>query len=615
MIKERNWKMIEECAPYLYSDIEDYTKSKRPNELIEIIDQIAYDGSNYLCIQFDNKSKRINSMYSPSSEAQIWAMQYSPEAYGRNKRVIIMFGMGNGYFVRELLKVMSVDESIILYEPCNEVFTHVVESYDITDILSDERLFLVVDEINHQDLEGIFRRFEVEIMRGQGVLIPHPCYEALFQDKLVKFMNIYNDIYISAVMNCNTASVYGEKWAEAEVANLPTIFQSDLLEECQELIPENVPVILVASGPSLNKNATMLKKAKGKALIMAVDSAVKYMYHFGVEPDFIVSVDVIKLISHFQNPIAMNTPMFLSVMANPNVVTLNNERKIFFDNNQLIKEIMGINRPIAKIVGAGSVATSAFVLATYLGAKTIILVGQDLSFQGNASHALGDCLQKSISTEYGELIEANDGTMVKTRYDWYKYLCWYNEIIPKFEGTVINATEGGAKIKGTKIMTLEDAIDTYCNAPYDQKQFFEDLDERKKEEGHVSIDQEKRLKNGIQKYTEQLQRAQGYVEDGIAVCNRIIEMNKKSKEESYAMKNEVKKLLNINSEINNMPINGLLEKYTYSTTMSEYKTLFVRYKDAQRNREHVYQKTKSVYESMRRATITLLQKIEQIRNK
>lgn len=611
MVKEENLKSMVEYAPYLYSRIEGLIKDESEMHAIDIYEKKAFDGSMYTVIRKDSITSRINSMYSPKTEAIIWANQYNPTIYGRRNRVFLVFGLGNGYFIRELLNQMGEDESLVIYEPSKAIFMHTLGIFDISDILKNPNLFLTVEGINQLDLEGILRKYELDIMRGQSVIIAHPCYEPLFQSELEWFVNSYNNIYISAIMNRNTATTYGEKWAEAEVDNLATIFESNMVEECKDILPHDVPVILVASGPSLNKNAVSIKKAKGKALILAVDSAVKYMHHFGVTPDFIISVDVVKLISHFQNPIAMNTPMILSVMSNPQVVELNKGRKIFFDDEGLIKKIKGLEEPNANIEGAGSVATSAFELARYLGAKTIILVGQDLAFEGDSSHALGERLQVEYSTEYFDLIEGNDGSLVKTRFDWYKYLCWYNEVIPKFDGTVVNATEGGARIKGTKIMTLDEAINTYCIKEYDNKRFFEDLDKRLKGKNmNQNVFEMQVLENGVTIVRKELVDAQLYLDEAISICDKIISENKNSIEESYIMKKGVKRLITINGLINKMLINELLEKYTYSTTMHEYKTVFVHYKSAQKNREHVYNKTKSVYESMRRATTTLLQKIE-----
>lgn len=602
MIRQTNLNSMKKRAEYLYYALDDLIVDTNPN--IDIQSYQAVDGDLYTVIQTESMECRLNSTYSPSNEANKWAEQYNSNCYGRTNRIFLVYGFSNGYFIRELIKNLDEDESIIIYEPCKEMFLHVLDNYNIADILENEDIFIVVEGINHNVLNELLRKYEINIMHGQSVLVALPDYEQLFNDKLLWFMDLYNDIYISAIMNRNTAATYGEKWAEAEIDNLEIILKSNLIEECRGILPDDVPVILVASGPSLNKNATVLNQAKGKALILAVDSSVKYLNHYGVNPDFIVTVDVIKLLSHFQNPVAMHTPMLASVMANPNVLKLNTERKIFFDDNSLIKEIKDIKEPAANIVGAGSVATSAFELAVYLGAKRIILVGQDLAFEGNASHAMGQRLQEEYSTEFFELIEGNDGTMLKTRFDWYKYLCWFNERIPKFDGVVVNATEGGAKIKGTLVMPLEAAINEYCTSDYSADVLFKQIDENGKGSGDILI-----LKKGLLEVQKQLKDTKICLDEAIQLTNKLLRENGKSLEESYTMKNCTKRLVEINSIINKKPINQLLEQYTYSTTMKEYQTLFVHCKDKQKNRDNVYRKTLKVYEAMKTGTEKMEMKV------
>ena len=43
----------------------------------------------------------------------------------------------------------------------------------------------------------------------------------------------------------------------------------------------DVPAIIVAAGPSLNKNVQELKQAKGKALILVVDAALRAVVNTG----------------------------------------------------------------------------------------------------------------------------------------------------------------------------------------------------------------------------------------------------------------------------------------------------------------------------------------------
>lgn len=57
-------------------------------------------------------------------------------------------------------------------------------------------------------------------------------------------------------------------------------------------------------------------------------------------------------------------------------------------------------------------------------------------------------------------VKGNDGTMLDTDYQMDMYRKWIeNEILKLPEDiTVINATEGGAKIEGAKVMTLKKSL-------------------------------------------------------------------------------------------------------------------------------------------------------------
>ena len=122
----------------------------------------------------------------------------------------------------------------------------------------------------------------------------------------------------------------------------------------------------------------------------------------------------------------------------------------------------------------GSVATNAFSLLYKIGLKTIILVGQDLALTGNRSHANGTFEETMPEIDISDCkwVEGNYEEKVPTRTDFYQFLTWYENTIKECREyvtdlRVINATEGGAKIEGTEIMTLKDAIAETCTTEVD----------------------------------------------------------------------------------------------------------------------------------------------------
>ena len=105
-------------------------------------------------------------------------------------------------------------------------------------------------------------------------------------------------------------------------------------------------------------------------------------------------------------------------------------------------------KEIYQLPGGGSVATLVFSLVCHLGFDKIILVGQDLAFTGNKSHADGT-FKETMAVEDTKdflMVPGNVEKMVPTREDFDNYRKWFEEFIEYWKGIkdvqFINATEG-----------------------------------------------------------------------------------------------------------------------------------------------------------------------------
>ena len=238
----------------------------------------------------------------------------------------------------------------------------------------------------------------------------------------------------------------------------------------------DIPGIVVAAGPSLNKNIEELKKAKGKALIIAVDTAIKPLLKAGIVPDMFFIVDALKPLDLIKIEEAKDIPLITTLNAASDLLDFHKGQKFFFNEGWEFadKIFEKSEEPLGTVPSGGSVATNIFSLYYKIGLSTVILVGQDLAYTNNKSHADGTFqeVMKEENTNGFEMVEGNYEEKVPTRPDFKLYLNWYNEVIEGFKAhrenfRVINATEGGAKIKGTEIMTLREAIDQECTKEVD----------------------------------------------------------------------------------------------------------------------------------------------------
>ena len=143
------------------------------------------------------------------------------------------------------------------------------------------------------------------------------------------------------------------------------------------MIPRDIPAIIVAAGPSLNKNIKELKKAKGRAFIIAVDTAIKPLLAEGIIPDMFAIVDGKKPIELVEKEEARNIPLLTSISAANSVLSYHTGKKFFYNEGYVYINSMFYRNgeSFETVACGGSVATSAFALAFMIGIDTIILVG------------------------------------------------------------------------------------------------------------------------------------------------------------------------------------------------------------------------------------------------
>ncbi len=105
-------------------------------------------------------------------------------------------------------------------------------------------------------------------------------------------------------------------------------------------------------------------------------------------------------------------------------------------------------------------------LAIYLGCNNIIFIGQDLAYTGERLHSNSSTLETEGGNigMYDDNIYADDinGNKVRTSFEldaYRRYIEFYIHMLKNIN--FINSTEGGANIKGTKVMPLKESLNKY----------------------------------------------------------------------------------------------------------------------------------------------------------
>ncbi len=598
-IYERNKKVLNEKYPSLFEELEKEIESNKPQLVIE--EKMALNGEPILMVQKDSKIVRLNSLYNPSHEARIWSEQYKQDNY---EQIYILFGLGNGYSLRALRNQVKGKFCIIVYEPSYEIFHFSMEHYDFTDILDDPNILYVVNGINTFH----FTRVISNVVQWNNALAQNLCvtngYLQLFIKELDFVMEELRENYINVVSNRNTMVRFGKSAVFNSIENLKYIHTSNNVLEFQGEIPEDVPAIIVAAGPSLDQNVEQIKKAKGKAVIISVDRALDTLLAHNIMPDFSVTIDPEKPPRFYDNPVTWEIPLFCALSANRSIISRHKGRKIIFGSDALGDQFYKhLDQKFHKGAYGGSVATAGMTVALAMGIRNIILVGQDLAYKDGFTHAGGVKIPDSVEQSELVKVEGIHGEELYTGRDMYGYILWFQHAIVTLKDKiqVIDATEGGALIKGSKIMTLEDAIEEYCIGTFDGEKLLEKytvLDVEKRY--HVSLELLKEAITKLEEFYRGSSKAEKLCTDLIANIIKYSGLNNKGLQLSH-------QLSALNQIMVEMFIYPLVEVYAFDTSVIEMTEVNKMAKEEIYNQRQTFEMSRKLYEINKGACKEIIQ--------
>ncbi len=241
----------------------------------------------------------------------------------------------------------------------------------------------------------------------------------------------------------------------------------------------NTPAVIVAAGPSLDKNMFRLSAIAGKAIIIAVDTIYTGLVEAGINPDLVITLDPQPEIKRFFQGVNTSGKILVAPsVASPTTLEAWKGDVVFYnkfapDISSLVR-ISKANPHLGMLIPGGSVLTVGLDLAFRMGADPIAFIGQDLSYPPGV-----DAYSKS--TIYGEMsmeqinigredtiIDDTDifGRPVKALKSMFVTKQWMEWAFVNFNrgypARYFNCTEGGVVGTGCEITAFHEWISRYC---------------------------------------------------------------------------------------------------------------------------------------------------------
>lgn len=582
---------------------------KAEAEKIEVFVTENAVGKPVIGVLHEEKEYYFNSRYEDEILVESWCNQYDMSNY---RAIAVVFGMGNGEYLRAL-REKNKHMFILVFEPSYSIAMINQETIGMEDILENGDTVIVVGEEHYSTVYQIFNTLASYEAVDYIKLFVTPNYENIFPKELEKIEEIYKEclsriifsrntiLMIGKEMTCNIANNYMDYIQQYSLANLIKVFQS--------LDLEKIPAIIIAAGPSLDKNIKQLKKAKGKAFLIAVDTALNPLAKEDIIPDISVTVDPHKPLGLFQNEKMVNIPFIYALTSNSKIKNFHKGMRIYQNSidsflNQFIRRF---EKPSAFLETGGSVAHSAFSLAQRLGFKTIIFVGQDLAYPNDKEHSesvYNNSSRNNIHNLNKEYFEVEDiyGEKVKTEYNMNQYRLWFEQaVIVYSEIKFIDATEGGAKKKGMELLTLEKAIERECTLQ--ESIDFESI--IKTTEKIFTEEEQKMILKEIIEFPKAADNIKSKIYEGIKIYDKLEKLNQRKEYSGKEFDKVIKKVTRLNKWVSENTDIAYLHMYAAE---EDYQVRDVILKE----QNSVYEEIQLVIDSgkkMLRALLTAIDKV------
>ncbi|GEM_PF-7083088 len=264
--------------------------------------------------------------------------------------------------------------SVVLVEPELDYFKDFLENFDLLSLLRERTVFIVLgDRVDRlgDELECLFG---LAASNEVCTVKPIPSRSSQFNEALDSFEK-FKQISSS---NIDTMDKFLEDWHLNFAANLPRYLSEKNLRSLEGALSGQT-ALLIGPGPTLEKRRPYIEKLKDRPVI-ALDTALPTLINIGVEPDFVVSVDVGESNLKYLREIPDSTALVAPAYMRPDVLERAAENYLFEPNFPPATWLTPELDSPGFLAVSGTVAVTAIDLVRLLAPAECFMIGVDLSY-------------------------------------------------------------------------------------------------------------------------------------------------------------------------------------------------------------------------------------------
>ncbi len=382
-----------------------------------------------------------------------------------NARIVFVYGFGMGLGIADLLERYP-DRWFFVYEPNEMTFLELMEKYDFSELINHPHLYYLA--VGKSQLTGLYEML-CAYMQEQLVFVAQRVYlerkMEMLHDLKNDFAKYYKETYRQ---NKYTENRFRTEWTRNYLYHLPDVLATPSIEQLAQKL-KGCTALIVSSGPSLNEDIEWIRQLKPHVLVISAGSSIQALIKHGIHPHLCVIMDGHPVNDKiFISEETLEAPLLFTSSSYYEVSDRKADGKIhsIMKSDQVTQYLFGLTENQLLMYPTPTVAGTAIQAAVYLGAKKILLAGQDLSYPGNQvytngiSHFSEEDVAVTAKKAKREVLNVK-GSYNTTDESFLVMKSSLEELInslPHIE--FINTTRNGAVIEGAGFQPLDELYDT-----------------------------------------------------------------------------------------------------------------------------------------------------------
>ena len=438
------------------------------NEKIEVVESKAK------VLTAKENGKYWHSFYSPQREAS--SLVTNTEC--KEKSTIVFCSFGLGYGVLEACKNFP-EKTIILIEPDVNYALFSFFFTDFSELFSHEKLIT---------LFGAETQQVIQILEQEGF---DNCHFIKNQNQIEHEKNYFDAIETlikrnkqKQQINENTYKRFGQLWIKNTSKNFLQTRENSGINFLKNSA-KGKSACVIAAGPTLANILPYLQEIQKRCILICVDTALKSVLHYGITPEFAVMVDPQYWNArHLDFLDTSKTNLITESAVYPSIFSYKWKNIYFTSSIYPLGKVLEKNIFRESLGAGGSVATTAWDFARFLGCTKIFMAGLDLAYPKNETHIKGSTFEHwaAIKSNYidnaetksvSSLFSANpiyktdyEGNKLQTDSRMNLYAWWFESKCAEFsEIKTFSLSKKSLAIPGINYFSVKELI----NLPEQEK--------------------------------------------------------------------------------------------------------------------------------------------------